>query len=86
MVVSENSPTKSLSAFVCFSAGNGGGPETNRADCRHPQRTVGRTESSSAADRLHYGVHIRFLHSLHVPQPDILRVSHCEQLGAPSAG
>lgn len=47
---------------------------------------MGWTESSSAADRLRYDVHVRLLHSVHVPQPDLLRVSYCEQPGAPTAG
>lgn len=75
-----------ITAFVCFPAGTGGGSETNRVYCRHPQRTVVWAESSSAADRLRYDVYVRFLHSVHVPQPDILRVPHCEQPGPPATG
>jgi hypothetical protein len=79
-------PKMSLPVFVCFPAGTGGESETNRADCRHPQRTVGSAEPSSATDRLRYDVYVRFLHSVHVPEPDIFRVSHGEQPGAPAAG
>ena len=82
----KNCSTTSLSAFVCFPAGTGGGPETNGADCRHTQRTMDWAESSGAADRLRHDVYVRFLHSIYVHQPNILRVSHCEQPSAPAAG
>jgi len=72
--------------YICFSLGIRGVVGTLPADHRHSQSALGRAESPGTSDWLRYDIHIRLLHSVHVPESDLLRVSYHEQPGAPAAG